>query len=295
MNFRLLRSAFTLLNAGYVRLNDSWRYKNITSTFYRLYYIDGGEGRLYDHTETVLLEEGYLYLIPSFTTCNYECDSHLSQYYLNIMEESADGISLFAASRKIFRQSATEKDINCVKRILQLNPNRELKNSYNPRDYEKSDILKGFQDMNKLLDPWEYMEVYGLLLQLLSRFMAAETFQLEERRAIHSKVLDAIYFIQTNLATHITVEDLAKRANQHPDYFSRLFRKNTGVRPLNYVQSKRIERVQLLLVTTNLPLYMIAEETGFESLSYLSRIFRRITGLTLSDYRKRNLVGQAAG
>lgn len=292
MSLRLSRSAFTLLNIGYVQLNDSWRYKNVTSTFYRLYYIDGGEGRLYNNSETVLLEEGFLYLVPSFTTCNYECDGYLSQYYLSIMEESADGLSLFAANRKIFKLPASALDIACVQRILRLSPDRELKHSYNPKDYEKSHILKGFLEMNNLLQPWELMEVCGLLLLLLSRFMAAETFQLEERETIHSKVLDAIYFIQTNLAAQITVEDLAKRASQHPDYFSRLFRKNTGMRPLVYVQSKRIERAQLLLATTRLPLYRIAEETGFDSLSYLSRLFRKVTGRTLTDYRKQHAPGQ---
>lgn len=292
MDARLPLPSFTLLNIGYVQLNNSWRYHNVTSTFYRLYYIDGGKGTLYNSTETVLLEEGFLYLIPSFTTCNYECDSHLSQYYLSIMEASADGLSLFATNRKIFKLPATAHDVAIVQRILQLNPDRELKHSYNPKDYEKNEILKGFQNMNNLLQPWEFMEVCGLLLQLVSRFMAAETFYREERRVIHSKVLDAIYFIQTNLITNITVEDLAKKANQHPDYFSRLFLKNTGMRPLQYVQSKRIERAQLLLITTHLPLYKIAEETGFESLSYLSRLFRKATGRTLSEYRKQNLIGK---
>ncbi|WP_341843702.1 helix-turn-helix domain-containing protein [Chitinophaga caseinilytica] len=175
-----------------------------------------------------------------------------------------------------------------MKRILDLNPNRTLGSTYDPRDYEKTDILKGFQDLNNLLRPSEFIEVSGLLLQLISRFMGAETFFMEERRAIPSKILDAIYFMQTNLRTNITVEKLAARASQHPDYFSRLFLKNTGERPLAFLQAKRIERVQLLLVTTDYPFYRIAEETGFESLSYLSRVFRKQTGQTLGAYRKQH-------
>jgi AraC-like DNA-binding protein len=286
-------NSFTLLNTDYVQLDKNWHYNNIKSIFYRLYYIDGGEGKLYNDVETVKLEDGYLYLIPSFTTCNYECRSRLSQYYLQFMEGSADGISLFAANRKIFKIPAGIEDINCVKRILLLNPNRAIKTSYNPRDYEKSDILMSYQDMNNLIPPSVFMETCGLLLQLLSRFMAAENFQIAERTMIHPKVMDAINFIQTNLLTSITVEGLAQRANQHPDYFSRLFLKNTGERPLAYVQLKRVERAQLLLITTDLPFYKIAEETGFESLSYLSRIFRNHTGQTLSDYKRQNLISQS--
>ncbi|WP_343307292.1 helix-turn-helix domain-containing protein [Chitinophaga niabensis] len=286
-------NSFTLLNTDYVQLNKSWHYNNIKSIFYRLYYIDGGEGKLYNDEGAVTLEDGYLYLIPSFTTCNYECRNELSQYYVSFMEESADGISLFAANRKIFKQSASAEDINCVKRILSLNPNRAIKTSYNPRDYEKSDILRSYQDMNNLIPPAVFMETCGLILQLLSRFMAPENFRIAERTMIHPKVMDAINFIQSNLLTNITVEGLAQRANQHPDYFSRLFLKNTGERPLAYVQLKRVERVQLLLITTDLPFYKIAEETGFESLSYLSRVFRNHTGQTLSDYKRQNLISQS--
>lgn len=286
-------NSFTLLNTDYVQLNKSWHYNNIKSIFYRLYYIDGGEGKLYNDAGAVTLEDGYLYLIPSFTTCNYECRNELSQYYVSFMEESADGISLFAANRKIFKQPASAEDINCVKRILSLNPNRAIKTSYNPRDYEKSDILRSYQDMNNLIPPAVFMETCGLLLQLLSRFMAAENFQIAERTMIHPKVMDAINFIQSNLLSSITVEGLAQRANQHPDYFSRLFLKNTGERPLAYVQLKRVERAQLLLITTDLPFYKIAEETGFDSLSYLSRVFRNHTGQTLSDYKRQNLISQS--
>ena len=76
MNRSILRSTFALLNTDHVKLNKNWNYKNVTSTFYRLYFIDGGEGKLFNTTEVLGLEEGYLYLVPSFTTCNHYCDSY---------------------------------------------------------------------------------------------------------------------------------------------------------------------------------------------------------------------------
>src|SRR5882757_10133384 len=149
MNRSILRSAFSLLNTDHVTLNKNWNYKNVTSTFYRLYFIDGGEGKLYNSTEVLKLEEGYLYLIPSFTTCNYYCDNHLSQYYISFAEESADGSSLFASNRKLFKIRATDRDIACVKRVLYLNLNRGLQMSYNPKVYEKRPVLKTFDELNE--------------------------------------------------------------------------------------------------------------------------------------------------
>ena len=290
MNKSILRSTFSLLNTDHVHLNKNWNYKNVTSTFYRLYFIEAGDGKLYNTAETLKLEEGYLYLIPSFTTCNYHCDDHLSQYYITFSEESADGSSLFASNRKIFKTKATTSDVDSFKRILHLNPNRGLHTSHNPSVYEKRPVLKNFDELNEQIHISAYIETRGLLLQLLSRFMIPGLFQSKDKGIIHSKISDAINYIQTHLQQNITVADLAKRANYHPDYFSRLFHENTGERPLAYIQSKRIERAQLLLTTTNMPFYEVAAKTGFENLSYFSRIFKNITGQTPTAYKKHSLV-----
>ncbi|GAA4332252.1 hypothetical protein GCM10023149_38420 [Mucilaginibacter gynuensis] len=290
MNKSILRSTFSLLSTDHVRLNKSWNYKNVTSTFYRLYLIDGGEGKLYNAADTVKLEKGYLYLVPSFTTCNYYCDNYLSQYYIAFIEESADGASLFSANKKIFKLPASAYDVECVKRVLQLNPNRSLHASYNPSVYEKRPVLKSYHELNNNTLTSAYMETCGILLQLLSRFLTPDVFRVTDKSVIHSKIADAINYIQTNLQTNLTVADLATRANHNADYFSRLFYENTGERPLAYIQSKRIERAQLLLITTNMPFYEIAAETGFESLSYFSRVFKNITGQSPGGYKKDNLM-----
>ncbi|HEY0611972.1 MAG TPA: helix-turn-helix transcriptional regulator, partial [Chitinophaga sp.] len=55
---------------------------------------------------------------------------------------------------------------------------------------------------------------------------------------------------------------------------------------LSYIQLKRVERAQSLLVNTDLPLAEIAAETGFENLSYFTRIFKEKAGQTPGEYKK---------
>jgi transcriptional regulator GlxA family with amidase domain len=95
-------------------------------------------------------------------------------------------------------------------------------------------------------------------------------------------------YIQINLKENLTVGYLAKRANLHQDYFSRLFFQYTGQRPLNYLHEKRIERAQYLIATTNLSYTEIAEQTGFENLPHFSKIFKKVTSLTPGEYKKQN-------
>lgn len=287
MNRIVHKSSFSLLNADYVHLNKSWNYRNIISPFYRLYLIDGGRGTLSGPAQTEILEAGYLYLIPSFTICNYQCDEYLGQYYLQFLEESNDGSSLFSSNRKFFKVQADLVDTTILKRILQLNPGRGLTRN-DPSFYEKRPVLQGFQDLNNLMHISDYLETNGLLLQLLSRFLKSQIFQPEDRSAIPSKILESVHYIQTNLQKELTVEHLAERASQNPDYFSRIFKEHTGERPLAYIQFKRIERAQFLLMQSNKTMYDIAAESGFESLSYFIRIFKNKTGQTPGEYKRNN-------
>jgi AraC-like DNA-binding protein len=123
-------------------------------------------------------------------------------------------------------------------------------------------------------------------LQLIARFVDSDQFENKSPVAIPSKILEAISFIQLNLRNPLTIAQLAQRANQHPDYFSRQFANYTGERPLTYIHQKRIERAQYLITTTPMPYTEIADATGFETLSYFSKVFKKLTGTTPNQYRK---------
>jgi AraC family transcriptional regulator len=288
MNKDILKVNFTLLNTDFVELNKNWNYNNVTSTFSRIYAIHEGFGNIEDATGSIKLEPGFLFLVPSFTTCNYSCEAFLGQYYITFLEESPDGTSLFAGNRTIFKIPAGDKEIDAVKRIVKLNPERGINVSYNPAIFEKHAVLQQYRELNQHISASAFVETRGLLLQLVAGFLASGSFMENDVSAVNSKIADAINFMLTNLQSDITVAQLARRACLHPDYFSRLFHDNTGERPLAYLQARRVERARLLLTTTNLPAYEVARQSGFESSSYFARVFKNLTGLTARAYKRGN-------
>ncbi|WP_207534550.1 helix-turn-helix domain-containing protein [Desertivirga arenae] len=285
---KILKHSFSLLHADHVKLDRKWNYSNVVSPYYRLYYIDDGEGYISDQKQTIKLEPGYLYIIPSFTLCSLQCERYLSQYFIQFFEDSADGISLFANNRTTMKVEASILDSENFKRLLFINPGRGINRSDNPRVYEKSIYYKQYQELNNLQSLASYMETQGILLQLISRFLTTKTFRQSTSATIPSKILDSISYIQLNLGKNLTVAHLAERANQHPDYFSRLFLRSTGDRPIAFINEKRIERAQYLLTTTKMPSEEVALETGFENVPYFSKIFKKITGLTPGQYKEQN-------
>lgn len=284
----MLKHFFSLLHVDHVKLNTRWNYNNVISPYYRLYYIDDGHGLISTKNEQLALKAGYMYIVPSFTLCNLHCPDHLSQYFLHFFEESPDGISLFQNRRVPDMVKATGTDMAHFKRILEINPGRGISRSDNPKVYEKNVYYKGYQELNNMQSTSVYLETQGILLQLLSRFVETARMAEKDEHLIPSKVLDAISFIQVNLHQNLTVVDLAKRANQHPDYFSRVFFQYTGIRPLAYIHEKRIERAQYLLTTTSMSYAEVAAEVGFENLPHFSRLFKKVTSLTPGQYRQQH-------
>lgn len=83
------------------------------------------------------------------------------------------------------------------------------------------------------------------------------------------------------VSTMAALSGLAERS------FKRRFRKATGMTPLDYVQTLRLEEAKQMLETSDLPIESIANEVGYEDASFFRRLFRRKVGMSPGDYRRR--------
>ena len=276
------------MHIDYVKLNHNWNFNNVISPYYRLYYIDEGLGFISDSASRLTLEPGYLYLIPSFTICNLNCETYLSQYFIQFFEESPDGISLFTNNRAVMKIAATEIDVMLVKKLFQSNPRRGINRSNNPKVYEKEAYYKEYQSLNDEIKTHLKFENQGILLQLISRFLSSNGFKSNNSQSAPSKILDTMSYVQLHLDENLTVAQLAKRVNQNQDYFSKQFLIHTGQRPLNYIHEKKIERAQYLIATTDKTFLEIAMDTGFSNLPHFSKIFKQIVSLTPGECRHQN-------
>ncbi|MEN9908039.1 MAG: hypothetical protein RLZZ540_1188 [Bacteroidota bacterium] len=288
MSKSTFKYSFSLLHIDYVKLNNNWNFNNVISPYYRLYYIDDGIGSISNSSDKLILEPGYLYLIPSFTICNLNCEEYLSQYFIQFFEESPVGISLFNQNRNVMKLAATETDIVLIKQMLQGNPGRGINRSNNPKVYEKEAYYKEYQSLNNELKPHLKFENQGILLLLISRFLNTKNFKQNAPQSTPSKILDTMSYVQLHLSENLTVAELAQRVNQSQDYFSKQFLIHTGQRPLNYIHEKKIERAQYLIATTHKTFLEIAMDTGFSNLPHFSKTFKQIVSLTPGEYRHQN-------
>lgn len=96
----------------------------------------------------------------------------------------------------------------------------------------------------------------------------------------------SLKYIHENIYTEINIDDLASIACMSKTYFIRYFAKTFGMPPLQYINRKKVERAQLLLLTEEKPVKEIAYSVGYNDHSYFIRLFKKITGMTPMAYRQ---------
>ena len=87
-------------------------------------------------------------------------------------------------------------------------------------------------------------------------------------------------YIESHLDQKIGLEALAAMAGLSTHHFARAFHQSVGMPPHSYLLSRRLDRAELMLRETELPLSEIAVATGFSDQSHLARHFRRRTGMS---------------
>ena len=129
--------------------------------------------------------------------------------------------------------------------------------------------------------------VTAYVLLLLTELLAATAPLCDvarEGRCAH--IADAMTFIADNLEAPLSLGDVANSVHLTPSYLSGLFARIAGKSFLQYLTEQRVERARRLLATTNVSVTDIAFAVGFGSFCAFSRAFRRLCGMTPTEFRK---------
>lgn len=100
-------------------------------------------------------------------------------------------------------------------------------------------------------------------------------------------VREAQAFLEDNLDRDLDLRAIAAQARLSPYYFTRVFTACVGTPPYRYLIALRIARAKELLRDTELTVTQICSRVGFQSLPHFTTTFRRHTGTTPTDYRRR--------
>ncbi len=92
-------------------------------------------------------------------------------------------------------------------------------------------------------------------------------------------------FISENYSKPLSVKEVAEYVHLNPEYFTKLFKKETGKNIKNYIIDCKMTIAKELLETSNLPVSMVALEVGYNNFSHFAQFFKKMEKMTPSEYR----------
>ncbi|MHC9511453.1 GlxA family transcriptional regulator [Kangiella sp. M94] len=107
------------------------------------------------------------------------------------------------------------------------------------------------------------------------------------RQSEDAIIADSQVWLAQNYEHPAPVTEAVKRSGLTERTFKRRFKLATGMSPIEYVLTLRIEEAKQMLETTTLPVEAIANEVGYQDASFFGRKFNKMVGITPAQYRKK--------
>ncbi|MBQ3035363.1 MAG: AraC family transcriptional regulator [Lachnospiraceae bacterium] len=135
-------------------------------------------------------------------------------------------------------------------------------------------------------------ENYAEMLEMYLRqiFIMLQRYFINAAKTDNARVVEEIdkatLYFNEHYSEDISIDEYAQNNHVSVSWFIRNFKHCTGSTPMQYILSKRIYNAEILLQDSTYNITEISEIVGYENPLYFSRIFKKVKGLSPSEYRK---------
>ena len=128
-------------------------------------------------------------------------------------------------------------------------------------------------------------DAYAVFEKLIGRL-----FDLVEKEGLSgvSPMQRIVTKLDRSVHVDFTLVEAARYASMSPSYFSKYFKRETGVSFVNYMTENKLEYAKLMLSESDASVTVIARELSYNGANYFSKVFKKHLGITPSEYREQN-------
>lgn len=150
-----------------------------------------------------------------------------------------------------------------------------------------ANMYEAFLLQDPLIDYIKETVLHIIFLELMTTHkntILAETVSLTIDKT-HASIEESRLWLEKNIHTHISLDQLAKKASISPYHYARLFKKLYNSPPMLYLSNLRLLKVKELLLGTDQSIKIIMIESGYNNESNFFKLFKDRVGLTPKQYR----------
>jgi AraC-like DNA-binding protein len=246
-----------IVDSGYASLDRSWSCSRVCSPFSRIYLIHSGEGSIHYGQEHIVLQESHIYLIPSGLTFEYARPDFMRQLYFHVIVLTPDGCDLLSGLEACYEYPDQGEEIENLVRL------------YRSRTLADAVCL--------------HQAIYRCIAVFISRSSLRD-----KPMQAFTPFLSQLYaLVRQSPGIRTSIAGLAEKMMMPSRAMARHFKEETGMTLGKYMDLMLFQKIQQMLLLTDLTIGQIAENLGFCDQFYLSRYFKQHQQELPSHYRKR--------
>ena len=247
--------------------------------YYEIYYLSSGKRRYFiNHTlydidcgDVILVDKGDIHRTQALET-----GEHYTRHLIHFSQELVNKIHPIIPASELLKCFENKKLHIAAPSIH--NFNSLIRKLENESKYD--------DDFNKQLTLVHFIELMIHLNKNSSRKNMRFTDDLTE---YEDRIQSVCRYICNYYNRPITLDEIAKIAYMSPTYFSKKFKKVTGFGFNEYLNSVRVKMAINMLLETRYSITEIAMYCGYQDSNYFGDVFRKMTGMSPSAYRKQHI------
>lgn len=268
----------------YMEISKDFSYGGESHNFWELVYIDKGEMICTAGKKQFILKSGELTFHSPGEYHNLSGNGRVDSY-VNVLTFASDGADMDYFSGKIFQLNAEEKALFSMligEGLASLS-----------KDDESDPLLHGMSVKDDA--PFGYGQMIKNLLEifLIKLKRNKDVLSKESRRRyrvdgvnISARIKEVVDYLGESLYGKITISELALRFGISESLLKKEFSEYYSGGIINFYHKRKIEEAKRLIKKAELSFSEIADKLGFDNPQYFSKFFKKMAGMTPSEYKK---------
>lgn len=256
--------SLSVYNVGFQKCDPLYQWGPGLRDHYLIHHVVSGRGFYIAGGKTYALSAGDTFLVYPLTEITYYADEKEPWEYYWVGFSGSDAAAIINAtgfsknSPVLYSQADSEQIKNYLLQI------------YEARGQDLSHAVK----------------MTGLLYLTLSLFLKPSEIS-EKKEAAFGYLQTAITYMNYHYPYSVSIDDVAAFAGISRSHLYRIFMSHTGQSPKAYLSALRIRQACTLMKKSDISIAAIANSVGFENSLYFSKVFKKLKGVTPTQYRER--------
>lgn len=251
------------LTGSFTHCWKEWKEFDYTPDYNKFLLPVSGEGEIIVAGKKYSLEPGKMYLMPAGVKQSYYhvSDDFVTKYWCHFSARVGN-MNLFDVvhPRYCVNTTSTNEITSLFKKLINLTSQPE--------------------------SLYSVVAVKGLMLEIISHYLKLDSLMADgEDSEPKTDFQGVLKYIEKNLASKLTVEELADVMHLHPNYFIRYFKSFFGVSPIRFINNMRMDKAKQLLSEGEMSVSQIAKFVGIDDIFYFSKQFKKYNGYAPTEYR----------